>query len=193
MLAGAWLLGVGAGLSVLWDYSNTPGSAGAVSPRWPTAIGRAHGRPSLVMAVHPHCPCSRASIRELALIMTRCRGRLDARVLFVEPPGVGRGWAETDLRDEAEAIPGVEVLTDPGGATSRRFGAETSGHVLLYDAGGDLRFSGGITAARGHSGDNRGRDAILALMAAENLPTPGRAGPAETFVFGCPLLDRPGD
>ena len=43
-------------------------------------------------------------------------------------------------------------------------GATTSGHVLLYDAGGVLRFAGGITDGRGHEGDNAGLDAALALL-----------------------------
>jgi len=193
LLAGIWFLGVGVGMSVLWDYTNSPGRPGAAARRWPDTIGRVPGRASLVMTIHPHCPCSRASVRELALIMARSQGRLNARVLFVEPEGLGQEWTQTDLWDEAAAIPGVEVITDHGGASARRFGVETSGHVLLYGAAGDLLFSGGITAARGHSGDNRGRSTIIRLLTDGNATAPGRFGSSETLVFGCPLLDRPGD
>jgi hypothetical protein len=193
LLAGIWLLGVGAGMSVLWGYANSPGRAGKALHRWPPEIDRAPGRASLVFFVHPHCPCSRASVRELALITARCQGGLDARVLFVEPAGLSREWTRTDLWYEASAIPGVEVITDHGGASARRFGVETSGHGLLYGAGGDLLFSGGITAARGHSGDNRGRSTIISLLTDQTATALGRAGPVQTFVFGCPLLDRLGD
>jgi hypothetical protein len=41
------------------------------------------------MAIHPHCPCSRASIGELSILMAHSRGRLAAFVVFVEPPGFG--------------------------------------------------------------------------------------------------------
>ncbi len=191
LLAGIWFLGVGAGMSVLWDYSYSPGRPGAAARRWPDTIGRVPGRASLVMTIHPHCPCSRASVRELALIMARSQGRLNARVLFVEPEGLGQEWTRTDLWDQAAAIPGVQVITDHGGADARRFGVETSGHVVLYGAGGDLLFRGGITAARGHSGDNRGRSTIISLLTDGNAGAPGRCGPSETLVFGCPLLDRP--
>ena len=136
VLAGIWFIGVGAGMSILWSYANTPGRAGAVSRHWPAEIGRVPGRASLVMTVHPHCPCSRASVRELALIMAQCQGHLNACVLFVEPAGVSGEWAYTDLRDQAAAIPGVEVINDHEGVSTRRFGVETSGHVLLYGAGG---------------------------------------------------------
>ncbi len=43
-------------------------------------------------------------------------------------------------------------------------GSSTSGQVLLYDPSGRLAFSGGITAARGHVGDNAGSDAIVGLV-----------------------------
>ena len=42
--------------------------------------------------------------------------------------------------------------------------SKTSGQVVVYDAKGALLFSGGITAARGHMGDNAGRDRITALL-----------------------------
>jgi hypothetical protein len=45
-----------------------------------------------------------------------------------------------------------------------------------------LIFSGGITAARAHPGDNAGRSALVALL---NRAPADRAG---TNVFGCPLF-----
>jgi hypothetical protein len=58
----------------------------------------------------------------------------------------------------------------------------TSGQTFLYDARGTLLFSGGITGARGHAGDNAGRASIVALL--------NRAGAATTStnVFGCSLF-----
>ena len=54
----------------------------------------------------------------------------------------------------AAAIPGVTVHVDHDGGEARRFGAETSGFVVLYDAHGELLFAGGITTGRGQAGDN---------------------------------------
>jgi hypothetical protein len=65
-----------------------------------------------------------------------------------------------------------------------RFGAETSGHTLLYGADGRLLFSGGITASRGHAGENAGESAIIALV---NHQTPLRS---QTLVFGCSLTNH---
>ncbi len=68
------------------------------------------------------------------------------------------------------------------GDEARRFGAATSGHVMLYDAAGRLHFSGGITPARGHEGDSLGRDAVIDLIEAYRS-----AGRRCSPVFGCPL------
>jgi len=70
------------------------------------------------------------------------------------------------------------------GAEAARFHATTSGYVLLYDVNGKLRFHGGITGSRGHSGDNAGRSAIEAILMG------GLAETKQTFVFGCPLLGQ---
>ncbi len=135
------------------------------------------------MMLHPHCPCSRASIEELAQIMTRCQGRLNCHVFFVKPTQFPVGWERTDLWRQAAAIPGVTVSCDVAGIEARRFGAATSGQVLLYKPDGQLVFSGGITLARGHEGDNRGHEAVIRFL------TEGVGELPCTPVFGCPLFD----
>jgi hypothetical protein len=181
-----WLAAVGVGLGEIWGYENAPGLAALPPQFWPADSGlrRAQDRATLVMLAHPHCPCTRASIGELALLMARCRGRLGAHVLFIQPDGFTDKWAQTDLWQSAAAIPGVTVGLDTGGIEARRFHAETSGQVLLYDAGGRLLFSGGITGSRGHSGDNAGRSAITSLV------TEGATERDQTLVFGCSLFDQ---
>jgi len=187
-LAGlAWLAGVGVGLSILWEYEHAPGVVVGTAPSsWPpsTGMGRVPGRATLVMLVHPQCPCSRASVGELALVMARAQGLVDAHVLFYRPAGVAANWHQTDLWSAAEAIPGVEVAVDENGAAASRFGVATSGHTLLYDDLGQLQFSGGITGSRGHAGDNAGRTAIVSLLLHQ------AAERRFTSVFGCSLLDR---
>lgn len=84
-----WLLLVGTGLAFLWGYENTPGVAAKSPVLWPaeSQIPRAPDKATLIMLVHPHCPCTRASIGELALLMTHSQGRLTAYVLFLQPAG----------------------------------------------------------------------------------------------------------
>jgi hypothetical protein len=163
-----WLAIVASGSAVLMVYSYTPGQKdGSASKMWPTAshLSRGGDLPTLIMFAHPKCPCTRASISELAELMARCQGQVNAQVVFFRPAGVEKTWAQTDLWQSASVIPGVSVKEDEDGREARMFSAETSGRVVLYDAGGRLIFSGGITAARGHSGDNDGRSAIVELLA----------------------------
>jgi hypothetical protein len=181
----SWLGMAVIGLWLLWVYETTPGKA-AESPRqWP-AVSRIHLDPdhaTLVMLAHPHCPCTRASMGELASIMAHSQGRLRAYVLFVRPEGFSDGWEVSDLWQSAADIPGVKPILDGDGKEARLFNAATSGQTVLYNPQGRLLFSGGITGARGHFGDNAGQGAVVAIV---NSQLPAQT---ETSVFGCPLFN----
>jgi len=187
--AGAvWLLALAGGFWLLWSYEGKAGPAAQAPITWPSEsrLPRPTGLPTLVVLMHPHCPCSRASVEELAKLMTACHDRLATLVLVVRPEGAPANWEQTDLWRSAAAIPGVSVMRDEQGAESRRFGASTSGQALLYSAEGKLIFSGGITESRGHSGDNEGRSTVVSLVL-HQIEAP-RQRAAQTPVFGCPLF-----
>jgi hypothetical protein len=179
-----WLPIVVVGLFFLARYQNTAGRSEAASATWPveSRIPRTPGIPTLVMMVHPHCPCSRASIGELAVLMAKVQGVVNANVLFVKPRDSPFAWEMTDLWTSAAIIPGVKVSVDDDGNEARRFKSHTSGQIFLYGANGQLLFSGGITAGRGHFGDNAGLSAVVSLLIQGNTQT------KETAVFGCPLF-----
>jgi hypothetical protein len=179
-----WLLAAVGGVVALAAYSNSPGDAGAPPGRWPkeSQIPLDPSRPTLVFLAHPRCPCTRASLGELELLMAEAQGLVSAHVLFIRPAGTPEDWVETDLWRAAAAIPGVAAHRDDTGVETRRFGSETSGETLLYEPDGHLVFQGGITIARGHSGDNPGRDALMSLLRRETTRR------RETPVFGCPLF-----
>jgi hypothetical protein len=119
--------------------------------------------------------------------MAQSQGRLEAYVLFLKPAGFADDWEKTDLWQSAAGIKGVKPIVDYDGVEAHRFHAQTSGQTVLYDAEGRLLFSGGITVARGHAGDNAGRSAIVSLVNAKI------AEKTETPVFGCPLFDDNSD
>ena len=135
------------------------------------------------MLAHPHCPCSRASVGELAQIMAHAQGHVRAYVVFIKPAALPDDWDETDLRRSAAAIPGVTVIRDLDGREAAIFHAATSGQTMLYAADGRLLYSGGITGSRGHFGDNDGYNAILSLVLR------GQADKNNAPVFGCSLLN----
>src|SRR5438067_12098896 len=85
-LAGAaWTASVAVGAIWFWKYESTPGGS-ARAPllyRAGSPITRNSALRSLVLLLHPHCPCSRASVSERALLMTDLHGRLVATVFVL--------------------------------------------------------------------------------------------------------------
>jgi hypothetical protein len=177
------MIGIVYGLNVVREYESTPGATGVSPEQWPreSRIVRDSGRSSLVMLVHPECSCTRASLDELRNIMNMSHGAVSAWVIVVRPTGTDQGREQSSTWSQAQAIPNVTVFPDDQGIEAAHFGALTSGYVVLYDRSGRLLFTGGITGARGHEGDNVGRRRILGLLDHSIL---GRTG---HDVFGCPL------
>src|SRR5579859_4661059 len=153
-----WIPAIGFGILTLLNYANTPGRLASPPQGWPAAssISRDPAGPTLLVFAHPQCPCSRATIGELAVIMAQSHRPLRAYVLFYAPRSEETSWVKGSLWNAAAAIPGVRAVEDQDGREVRRFGASISGQTLLYGSNGKLIFNGGITAARGHFGANDG-------------------------------------
>lgn len=178
-----WLGAVGWGFFLAATYQSAPGQQARGDGAWPVGVSIPldPALATLVLAAHPHCPCTHATLRELDRLVLRCGGRMRVHVLFYTDPELGTEWAQSELWTYAQSIPGVELVADPLGETAARFGARTSGQVFLFGADGRLLFEGGITAARGHEGDNAGAEAV------GDLVLRGRARTTHTPVFGCAL------
>lgn len=180
-----WLAAVAAGLGHLWAYAMTPGPAAAAPASWPATAetAREDHIPTLVLFLHPQCACSSATINELAVLLAHVDRPLRAQVWIYRAARLPQGWEHTSLWNDAAAIPGVRVVTDIDGKEARRFGARVSGETMLFDGDGRRLFHGGITAARGHQGDNAGRAAVTALL--NGWPVTADNSP----VFGCLIHD----
>jgi hypothetical protein len=185
VLGSSWLVAVGLGLWVLFDYQMTPASVAAVPRRWPTGttLRLDPEKPTLVMFVHPHCPCSRASLHELQVLVTHCGQQLRSIVVFSKPKGSPSDWTNTDLWNTARSTPGVTCVAEADGRETSLFHAQVSGETMLYDSAGRLLCHGGLTVSRGHEGDNPGRLAIEKFLAGDSLAL------RDTPVFGCRLQD----
>jgi len=172
----------------MWTYSMTPGTAPSVPQRWPGSSLVTHSgtRATLIMFLHPRCTCSNASLVELQQIARNHQDVLSLWVLIHEPPDAPPGWDSTSTVERARRILNATTVLDRGGAEARRFAVTTSGHVVVYDAARALQFSGGITGARGHLGDNEGLRSVVALLRGDS--TSRRTHPT----LGCGLLDRDG-
>jgi hypothetical protein len=183
LLGVVWIAALFVAHRTLLGYDYQAGADAKAPVTWPrdTKVQRNGVGPTIVVFAHPKCPCTRATIGELAVLMAKVHGKATATVVFVRPDEFSAGWERTDLWRSAAQIPGVEVLSDPGEVEAARFGAQASGQTMFYDARGVLRFSGGITEFRGHSGDNAGRSAITSLVLT------GKADVDHTSVYGCSL------
>ncbi len=177
-----WVLLVGVGLSILGLYGARPGPTGASPPVWPASADTSTwDRPRIVVAVHPRCPCTRATVSELARAVGAVGDRVVIDALVYAPEEDGAPWADTGLVRALGAIPGVRVHLDPHGRRAARFGLKTSGHVLVYGRNERLVFSGGITPSRGHEGACLGRAALIDLVKGRLEPD----GVVMTTVYGC--------
>lgn len=178
-----WGGAVALGFGLLLQYKNAPNDAGAPPSTWPGSAEIRHSahRSTLLVFSHPHCPCTRATFRELDRIVAPAPDRVDVIVIFAGLGGVVGSPETTSLAPAARNLGMAKVIYNDG-ELAKRFQVRTSGHVLLYDEQGRLQFSGGVTASRGHDGESIGGKAISALLL-------GKTAEVHTAsVFGCALF-----
>jgi hypothetical protein len=106
-LLAAWLAVVSAGMAGLMRYSAKPGTPPRDPTAWPSEW-ELRPQPSgttLVVALHPRCACSRATLGELAQLMTQNANGVRAYVLMIRPDGTPDGFEHSPLWDLAATIP----------------------------------------------------------------------------------------
>lgn len=145
------------------------------------------GLPTVFIAFHPHCPCTRATVANLERAFSSSSQRLNFVALVYTPSGRPPDWADTDTVRRLAAFRGVRMVTDADGSTASAMGLKTSGEILAYDTRGNLAFAGGVTPSRGHEGDCAGLTILSDLLAGRSRTTD--LSPASTDVYGCPLCN----
>ena len=186
----AWLCIVAVGFGAMAAYSARPGAVGDVPGTWPehasVDMSLDSDAPTLVLAVHPRCPCTRATINELERALAQSPSQVTIYALIFEPGpddpiDDDDSFARTSIANRLSALPGVIMIPDPDARIANRFGALTSGHTLVYTPDGALAYSGGLTPTRAHEGPNTGTASLIELFNA-------RASLAsDAPVYGCPL------
>lgn len=177
-----WLLVIS--VSIVWfsNYQKTPGATGSMPARWPngTTLPRNQLGPTIVIFLHPKCPCSKASLRQLFDFTSHIES-LEIVTVLVLPDGTDKAFAQGPVMAVLEQEHHYRPILDAAGKEAAIFGAQTSGQALAYNHDGRLLFSGGLTSTRGHVGYSA---SILALLKAlqDSRPAPGSYP-----VFGCQL------
>lgn len=181
LLAVSWVSLLAVGNYWLISYSMTPGQYDEAPQNWPrdSLLSKSDSKYSLLIGLHPLCPCSQATASELERLLPYVDEKLEVMVLL---PSEDEKWLQAPLVQRFAAMPGARVVSDPDASESKRFTLNTSGECRLYDPSGRLRYSGGLTAARAHEGDNFGKKAVINII--KGLEPESCDGPS----FGCPLL-----
>ncbi|MEM7453402.1 MAG: hypothetical protein AAF456_03500 [Planctomycetota bacterium] len=180
-----WCCMLVAGMVWISDYSTRPAKSDGVLDLWPEETTlRCGGDSCLLLFVHPRCPCTRATLRQLEKLSADTADAIRRPrivTLCYCPDTAEEGWAKTDIWESASAL--GEVILDPGGEEAGRFGISTSGHIILFDHGVRI-FDGGITAGRGHEGEPPALTALIGCIR-------GRENKQCAFpVYGCGLFER---
>src|SRR5438132_6850827 len=89
-----WAAIVAAGFAYVLEYETTPGDSDVPPTHWPagSSLVPRPNRVNLVLAAHPRCPCTRATIDELAELMAQERQVIVAHVLVFKPGKSESGW-----------------------------------------------------------------------------------------------------
>lgn len=176
LLWGVALVASFGGLSL---YASTAGEKSA--PPRDESFAADPGEWRLVMAIHPRCPCTRASLAELGRLLADLDA-LTCDIYIDVPSDIPGSWTDTDTVRLARELPRTTLHLDPLGEVAVGLGIHTSGGVVLYDSTGEPCFFGGLTSSRSHEGDNLGTLAVHELLRGQTPTVTQRP------VFGCSLL-----
>ncbi len=142
---------------------------------------------TVVISVHPDCPCTSASLEQLDRLLTHFPNSSRAIAFFSveEDAAEDSNYQSNDYWQRIDKMPNAISIMDRGGKLAHEFGAFVSGSVAGYDQSGTLRFQGGITASRGHAGPSLGLDALAEIASGKNL-----SEVKTTATFGCSLMEE---
>ncbi|HZW06526.1 MAG TPA: hypothetical protein VFF65_05335 [Phycisphaerales bacterium] len=185
-----WCVVVAACSAALHLWSRQPGGSDSPPAVMPQSLHhyQTPGRPTLLVALHPRCPCSRATVANLQRAL-RAPDRRCTVVAFIYAPR-GEVWTDTDLVARLSSLPDLQKVIDPEGAAAASLGMHTSGHVVAYNDAGVLAFTGGVTPSRGEEGDCPSLDALIGAITPSGDPATSQSGFAGASVFGCPLCNQ---
>lgn len=190
-----WGVTLALGLAWLAWYGTRPAPAQAMPATWPADLlgPRLGPGAELVVFVHPRCPCTRASLAELADLrhnLERDGVALQLTAVVYRPASAPADWAPSEhtqpdaVADAIAPLTPQRVVVDRAGALTAAGGVSGSGTVWAYAADGSAVFVGGLTPSRGHRGITTAHAALHAALQTGRAP----AVPLEYPVYGCPIV-----
>ena len=109
-----WLSASIAGMTTLWNHEARPGIPAAAPTSWPrdSALSKQPSKAAMLVWIHPHCPCSWATIRELERLLVHVSDDTDCQIILTRPAECGSDFVESDLTRAIRKIRGVSVVVD---------------------------------------------------------------------------------
>ena len=186
----AWIIACVGLTYAMMAYDFTPGRTGPQPSTWPTGLSAAFSplaprKMTVVAFVHPRCVCSRATVNQLLRVALAHPEADVIAGMFTPTDAAGqKGWEDSEYAQSIRAaLPQAKLVFDRAGQDAQRFGAYTSGTILVYNAQGHELFRGGITDRRGGEEDNPGLRQLTSTLAFRT-PQQDKATP----VYGCPIV-----
>ncbi|MDQ8202574.1 hypothetical protein [Pelagicoccus sp. SDUM812003] len=182
-----WSVGIASGSWLLLNHEFNTGALYRAPAALPEAL-QDHRSPDLpyllALSLHPECACSRATIEQIDRLLAKNPDSIQIVAVLSEQLAQGSELASKgrSYREALAKLPHTTILSDEDGSIARHLGASLSGSIALYDADNQLRFEGGITSSRGHSGSSVG---LSDLQRIARTLEPREL--CQTPVFGCSL------
>lgn len=186
-----WAISIGVGLYLLMHHEITPGAPPKAPPfKFPkdSKLKLSSDKDTLVMFVHPQCPCTKASLKQLAPLSLK--QDLSIKLVHYKPSIMPDGWKEEWQLDDWTKQKTVQVIEDKDGLEAKRFDAKTSGQTFLFAPSGTLLFHGGITVARGVTGESEGFNSLTQALVRDKKAEALNPNFKKSLVFGCNLLNE---
>ena len=111
-----WLIAVVASIAAGLLYDFRPSSTIPTLRQWPidSRLSRVEDKPTLILFAHPRCPCTVATLEELAEILNGIDQSLTINIVFVVPTNAGAQWHRSKSVQLARQIPDACVTFDTG-------------------------------------------------------------------------------
>ena len=188
-----WCTSIAIGFAFLFAHDSKPGLQFASPSLWPSDVefDRPMDVSTLLIFVHPQCPCTFASLAELERVVGQSGSSLETIVILNAPAEKLEEWMQTAVANRAKGISGAKIVVDGDGKLSAKFRVTVSGQCLLYSPNGQLLFQGGLTASRGHEGESLGQSILIHMIAHPEPDALSNQQVREVPVYGCELIISP--